>query len=162
MDARTDRDTLLPRTRLLLAVFAFGLGGMGLLVLASGCGDWPTDDADYVFRKAFWCDVPDGVTVHEGLLHEYRRGPLVEHWQWYIALTPDAPFRRWLLSESAFRLRPLPRGGMVDRSSWLWEAPEWFAPAGGTYDVWQTADEQMTVLVDREAGVVYATDYGIQ
>ena len=133
----------------------------GLSVLLGGCSGWSSKtDSGIVFEQIFQTPIPAGVCVHNAVHYEYNHGPLVEEWQWFVSFTPDASFEEWLLSPKSYRLQMLQKN--VDRTQWLNTAPSWFAPSGPAYEIWQTADGSMSLVINRTTGVFFMTDYAIQ
>ena len=113
-------------------------------------------NATEVFQRAFW----KRPTENDNILHAERRewadGDGVDRWQWFIAVDPSVELARYLHEQNPFSMSS-PKAAVVLPKDQL---PEWFPTSPEDYTVQQTADGQMTFLVDPESGRLFATSQG--
>lgn len=117
----------------------------------------PLPDPDHadVFRRAFWKHPAAGDRIHHAQRIEWSGERGVESWQWFIAVDPSAQLADHLFVKDAFRMKPAP-----DTSASFAQAPSWFPQTPEGMEVSQSADGQMTWLVRRADGRLFATGQG--
>ncbi len=118
------------------------------------------DDAGEVFRRAFWREP----AAEDRILHAERREWVseadgVRRWQWFITVQPGPALVTWLRESNPFNLVKVDR---VPSFQGFGPAPGWFPPPGGLAgcEFQQSAGKEMTIIINAEKNLVYATDGG--
>ena len=115
-------------------------------------------DREEVFKRAFWRRPVPGDRIVNAELAEWtkeREGKeAVSRWQWFIQVSPSAELLSWL-EKNPFGLikgevAALPVGS----------APSWFPVSSAELEIHQSSDGEMSILIDRLRGVVFATASG--
>lgn len=114
------------------------------------------NDATEVFQKAFW----KRPTADDRILHAQRRewadAQGLKKWQWFIEVEPSADLVRHLITDNAFSLAQT-------RSGWRKPAadlPAWFAQPSEGQQVLANQSGSFTLIYDKEANRLLATDSG--
>ena len=151
------------------AVFRWWLLVVSVLVVCLGCGcgylsagTWDNDSKNW--KRAFGSDPPDGITVVNSW---YWRSP---HWtleqEYFFEIEATDEIAQELVSSEGLHRADGP--GSLSGSLHFHDAPEWFASKPfGDYDIYMYAkgtsgaSGYFIILVDRESGRIFISDYQI-
>jgi len=128
-------------------------------LLVAGCGGtWDDDPGNW--QRAFGSTKPSNVAV---LHSKYWRSA---HWsyefQYFFEIAANETLKNQFVATNNLRLATATDAERI-KSDIVGEVPRWFAPKEATgYEVWatdETADRNMVLLIDRQSGHLFVTDY---
>ncbi len=131
-----------------------------------GCphpGNNKTYNKKYIFEKAFHIDYDPDITIHNALLNEFRLVILIiDKWEWFIELTPNLKFRKWLVEDNAFNLNKIENRINLNNYDNIKSFPKWFNTTfdNKTFNIYRSHDGRMILLERKEDGRIFMTDYG--
>lgn len=136
-----------------------------VLLVCLGClsaGTWENDSGNW--KRAFSSDPPPGITVVNSWYWRSAHWTLEHEYFFEIEVTDE--MAQALISSDG--LHKLDSPGNLGGSLYFHEKPEWFAPKPfGSYDIYMYvegtsgASGHFIILVDRESGHIFISDYQI-
>ncbi|MFN0080480.1 MAG: hypothetical protein ACKVY0_28775 [Prosthecobacter sp.] len=113
-------------------------------------------DATEVFQKAFWKRPTDQDRILHAERREWADAQGLKKWQWFIEVEPSPDLVRHLITDNAFSLSQA-RGGWRKPAAGL---PAWFAQPSTSQQVLANSSGSFTLIYDKEANRIRATDSG--
>ena len=112
------------------------------------------NDAEEIFKKAFWRRPSPADQIQLAERHEWRDADGLERWQWFLVVSASPELIKYLRDDNAFGLVPASAAPVVS------EAPAWFRFKPDDFAVLQASHAGMRLMFSKSDNTLYATDSG--
>ena len=112
------------------------------------------NDAEEIFKKAFWRRPSPADQIQQAERHEWRDADGLERWQWFLVVSASPELIKYLRDDNAFGLVPASAAPVVS------EAPAWFRFKPDDFAVLQASHAGMRLMFSKSDNTLYATDSG--
>ena len=112
------------------------------------------NDAEEIFKKAFWRHPAPADQIQHAERHEWRDADGLVRWQWFLVVSASPELIRYLRDDNAFGLVPASAAPAIS------EAPAWFRFKPEDVTVLQSSHTGMRLMFSKSDHTLYATDSG--
>ncbi len=112
------------------------------------------NDAEEIFKKAFWRRPSPTDQIQHAERHEWRDADGLERWQWFLVVSASPELIKYLRDDNAFGLVPTSAVPVIS------EAPAWFRFNPEDFTVLQARHAGMRLMFSKSDNTLYATDSG--
>ncbi len=112
------------------------------------------NDAEEIFKKAFWRRPSPADQIQQAERHEWRDADGLERWQWFLVVRASPELMKYLRDDNAFGLVPVSVVPVVSK------APAWFRFKPEDFTVLQATHAGMRLMFSKSGNTLYATDSG--
>lgn len=112
------------------------------------------NDAEEIFKKAFWRRPSPADQIQHAERHEWRDADGLERWQWFLVVSASPELIKYLRDDNAFGLVPASAVPVIS------EAPAWFRFNPEDFTVLQASHAGMRLMFSKSDNTLYATDSG--
>ena len=112
------------------------------------------NDAEEIFKKAFWRRSSPTDQIQHAERHEWRDADGLERWQWFLVVSASPELIKYLRDDNAFGLVPTSAVPVIS------EAPAWFRFNPEDFTVLQARHAGMRLMFSKSDNTLYATDSG--
>ena len=112
------------------------------------------NDAEEIFKKAFWRRPSPADQIQHAERHEWRDADGLERWQWFLVVSASPELIKYLRDDNAFGLVPASKVPVIS------EAPAWFRFKPEDFTVLQASHAGMRLMFSKSDNTIYATDSG--
>ncbi len=112
------------------------------------------NDAEEIFKKAFWRRPSPTDQIQHAERHEWRDADGLVRWQWFLVVSASPELIKYLRDDNAFGLVPASTVPMIS------EAPAWFRFKPEDLTVLQASNAGIRLMFSKSDNTIYATDSG--
>ncbi len=112
------------------------------------------NDAEEIFKKAFWRRPSPADQIQHAERHEWRDADGLVRWQWFLVVSASPELIKYLRDDNAFGLVPTSAVPVIS------EAPAWFRFNPEDFTVLQARHAGMRLMFSKSDNTLYATDSG--
>ena len=112
------------------------------------------NDAEEIFKKAFWRRPSPTDQIQHAERHEWRDADGLVRWQWFLVVSASPELIKYLRDDNAFGLVPASTVPVIS------EAPAWFRFKPEDLTVLQASNAGIRLMFSKSDNTIYATDSG--
>jgi hypothetical protein len=112
------------------------------------------NDAEEIFKKAFWRRPSPADQIQHAERHEWRDADGLKRWQWFLVVSASPELIQYLRDDNAFGLVPASAVPVIS------DAPFWFRFKPEDFTVLQARHAGMRLMFSKSDNTLYATDSG--
>jgi hypothetical protein len=112
------------------------------------------NDAEEIFKKAFWRRPSPTDQIQHAERHEWRDADGLVRWQWFLVVSASPELIKYLRDDNAFGLVPASKVPVIS------EAPAWFRFKPEDLTVLQASNAGIRLMFSKSDNTIYATDSG--
>jgi hypothetical protein len=112
------------------------------------------NDAEEIFKKAFWRRPSPTDQIQHAERHEWRDADGLERWQWFLVVSASPELIKYLREDNAFGLVP---SSSVSANP---EAPDWFVFKTEEFSIFRSPQSGLQLMFSKADNTLYATDSG--
>jgi len=112
------------------------------------------NDAEEIFKKAFWRRPSPADQIQQAERHEWRDAAGLERWQWFLVVSASPELIKYLREDNAFGLVP---SSSVSANP---EAPDWFVFKTEEFSIFRSPQSGLQLMFSKADNTLYATDSG--
>jgi len=112
------------------------------------------NDAEEIFKKAFWRRPSPADQIQHAERHEWRDADGLVRWQWFLVVSASPELIKYLRDDNAFGLVPASKVPVIS------EAPAWFRFKPEDLTVLQASNAGIRLMFSKSDNTIYATDSG--
>lgn len=111
-------------------------------------------DPAEVFRRAFWQLPGEGDKILHAERREWSDADGIKRWQWFLVVEPSPELVKYLRTDNAFGLMPIPSAPEIENM------PDWFIAGSAEFDVLKAPNGNMTLFFHQTKSLLHATSSG--